>query len=136
GRARWGRAVRATAMDAELAALCGVSTDHAVRLAFALGGALAGAAGLVFALYTNGVYSQHGALSGLVAFTAATLGGVGRPTGALIAGFAIGVLSAFSDFLLAAHWTPVLVLVTLVLVLALRPAGLLGEERTDEPLDR
>jgi branched-chain amino acid transport system permease protein len=134
-RTRPGRAVRATAIDAELAELCGVNTGHAMTLAFALGGGVAGAAGLVYVLYTNGLFTQHGALSGLVAFTAAVLGGIGQPRGALAAGFGLGVFSAFSDFLLDAHWTPVLVLAMLVLALAVRPSGLFGEERPGDPTD-
>ena len=83
-RTRRGRALRACAQDAELARLCGVNHDGTIRLAFAIGGALAGAAAFVFALYYDRPFGQHGAQSGLIALTAAVLGGIGRPKGALL----------------------------------------------------
>lgn len=124
---RAGRMLRACAQDPEQALLCGVDRDGAVRLVFALGGALAGAGAFVFALYYGRPFGQSGAQSGLLAFTAAVVGGVGNPFGALLCGLLLGVLSAFSDYFLPAQWTPVLVLATLVGLLALRPTGLAGE---------
>ncbi|HWQ12642.1 MAG TPA: hypothetical protein VNL77_07580, partial [Roseiflexaceae bacterium] len=130
-RTRLGRALRASAQDPEMARLCGVDHDAAVRLAFAIGGVLAGAAALTFTLYYTQPYTLYGARSGLLAFTAAVLGGIGRPRGALLAGLLLGVAAALSDYFLAAQWTPALLLVLLMLLLMLRPTGLAAEG--DEP---
>lgn len=124
---RFGRSLRAWAQDSEAAALCGINGQRAVRSVFALGGALAGAAAFVFTMYYERPFGQHGAESGLLAFTAAVLGGVGNPGGALVSGLLLGVIAAFSDFFLPAQWTPVLVLAVLIMLLALRPRGLVGE---------
>lgn len=129
---RFGRSLRAWAQDSEAAALCGIHGEQAVRSVFALGGALAGAAAFIFTLYYERPFGQHGAESGLLAFTAAVLGGVGNPVGALLSGLLLGVIAAFSDFFLPAQWTPVLVLAVLIVMLALRPRGLVGE--SDEHL--
>jgi branched-subunit amino acid ABC-type transport system permease component len=126
-RTRLGRALRACAQDAEMARLCGVDRDAAIRLAFAIGGALAGAAALIFTLYYTQPYTLYGARSGLLAFTAAVLGGIGRPRGALAAGLLLGVAASLSDYFLAAQWTPVLLLALLMLLLVLRPTGLAAE---------
>lgn len=126
-----GRMLRACAEDAEMAILCGVDRDQAISGVFALGGALAGAAAFIFTLYYERPFGQHGAESGLLAFTAAVLGGIGNPLGALLSGIILGVLSSFSDFLLPAQWTPVLVLAVLIALLALRPNGLRAEDRGD-----
>jgi|DewCreStandDraft_1066081.scaffolds.fasta_scaffold01020_14 branched-chain amino acid transport system permease protein len=115
-----GRALRASAQHPTLAWLCGVAPRQAARWAFALGGLLAGAAAFLFVLYYNGVYGQHGALSGLAAFTAAALGGLGRPRGALVGGLLLGLLAAASDYLLAPRWTPVLTLTLLVVLMVWR----------------
>lgn len=131
-RTRRGRALRACAQDAELARLCGVNHDGTIRLAFAIGGALAGAAAFVFALYYDRPFGQHGAQSGLIALTAAVLGGIGRPGGAFWAGLLLGILAALSDHFLAAQWTPVIVLAVLILVLIIRPTGLTSEERSED----
>src|SRR5919202_1203296 len=131
-RTRARRAVRACAKDAELAELCGVNRDGAIPLAFAAGGALAGAAAFVFSIYYDRPFAQHGAQSGLIALTAAVLGGIGQATGAFWSGLLLGVLAAFSDFFLQAEWTPVLVLMILIALLVLRPTGLLGAERAED----
>ncbi|HEU5086854.1 MAG TPA: hypothetical protein VFT99_05390, partial [Roseiflexaceae bacterium] len=94
---------------------------------FALGGALGGAAAFIFALYYERPFGQHGAESGLLAFTAAVLGGVGSPFGALAGGILLGMVGSFSDYFLPAQWTPVLVLAILIALLTLRPTGLSGE---------
>ncbi|MBC8160593.1 MAG: hypothetical protein H7Z42_05165 [Roseiflexaceae bacterium] len=115
-------ALLACAQDPEMAQLCGIDRDRAITATFAIGGALAGAAAFVFALYYTHPYTLYGAQSGLIAFTAAMLGGIGRPRGALLAGLMLGIVAAFSDFYLAVQWTPVLLLALLIGLLVLRPA--------------
>ncbi|GAB4185109.1 MAG: hypothetical protein Fur005_47600 [Roseiflexaceae bacterium] len=127
-RTKAGRALRACAQDPEMALLCGIDRDRAIQGVFALGGGLAGAAAFIFAIAYERPFGQHGAESGLLAFTAAVLGGIGSPIGALVAGLLLGVLASFSDFFLPAQWTPVLVLATLIVLLALRPTGLNAED--------
>lgn len=126
-RTKSGRALRACSQDAELAELCGVSRTSIIRLAFAIGGALAGASAFAFTLYYNRPFGQHGAQSGLVAFAAAVLGGIGNPIGAFLSGLLFGVIAALSDYFLAPQWTPVLVLAILIVLLVLRPTGLAGD---------
>lgn len=123
-RTATGRAIRACAQNPELAQICGVNLDGTIRRAFAFGGALAGAAAFVFALYYSRPFGNHGAQSGLIAFTAAMLGGIGSPTGALVSGLTLGISGAFSDYFLAAQWTPVLLQALLIGLLILRPTGL------------
>ncbi len=130
-RTRTGRMLRAYAQDPEGAALCGVDQAAVIRITFALGGALAGAAAFCFVLAYGRAFGQHGAQSGLTAFTAAVLGGVGNPLGALASGLVLGMLGSFSDYLFPAQWTPVLVLGVLVTLLLLRPHGLLGSTTGD-----
>jgi branched-chain amino acid transport system permease protein len=124
---RAGRALRACAQDPEMAQLCGIDHNRAIGGVFALGGALAGAAAFIFTIAYQRPFGQHGAESGLLAFTAAVLGGIGNPLGALLAGIVLGVASSFSDFLLPAQWTPVVVLALLIALLTLRPTGLAAE---------
>jgi branched-subunit amino acid ABC-type transport system permease component len=126
-----GRVFRACTDDAEMAQLCGVSYNSAVRSAFALSGALAGVAACAFALYYGQPFTQYGAQSGLIAFMAAVLGGIGRPIGALLAALTLGVVAAFSDYFLAAQWTPVLLMSILMVLLFLRPRGLRDEGSSD-----
>jgi branched-chain amino acid transport system permease protein len=133
-RTRSGRALRACAQDAEMAQLCGVNHDRAISLAFAIGGALAGAAAFIFTIYYSRPFSQYGVESGLFAFTAAILGGIGRPRGAFLSGLLLGVLAALSDFFISSQWTPVVVLLILIGLLALRPTGLNGEDREQDRL--
>jgi branched-chain amino acid transport system permease protein len=123
-RTRAGRALRARAQDPEMAALCGVNRARASALAFVLGGALAGVAAFVFVVYYSHPFTLYGAQSGLTAFGAAVLGGIGSPVGALAGGLLFGILSSFSDYFLAARWTPVLLLLVLIMLLLIRPARL------------
>ncbi len=127
-----GRALRACAQDAEMSRLCGVDLNGTIRLAFALGGALSGAAAFIFTVYYTHPYTEYGVQSGLFAFTAAILGGIGRPRGAFISGLLLGVFAAFSDFFFASQWTPVLLMLVLIAVLTIRPTGLLGEDQSED----
>lgn len=129
---RTGRALQACAQDADMARLCGVNPDGTIRLAFAIGGGLAGVAAWIFALYYTHPYTLYGAQSGLIAFTAAVMGGIGRPWGAFISGMLLGMLAAFSDYFIATQWTPVLMLGLLMLLLVVRPTGIGGEDESHD----
>jgi branched-chain amino acid transport system permease protein len=129
-RTRTGKAMRAVAQNAELARLLGVDTDAVIGQTFLLGGALVGVAAFTFVTYYTQTFNNAGAQSGLIAFAAAILGGVGNPLGALLAGLVLGVGAAFSDYVLAAQWTPVLLQSLLIALLVVRPAGLTGDDDT------
>jgi branched-chain amino acid transport system permease protein len=127
---RLGRAMRATAQDREAAQLMGIDVNRTIALTFLLGGALAGAAGLISGLYNNTAVFTMGFRAGLNAFTAAVLGGIGNLTGAMLGGVFIGVISALSDGYIGSRWQPVVVFGMLVLVLIFKPSGLLGQAST------
>jgi branched-chain amino acid transport system permease protein len=127
-RTRTGRAIRAISQNEDLAYIVGVNPASIIRRAFMLGGALAGMAAFVFALYYTRPFANAGAQSGLIAFAAAILGGIGNPVGALLAGLLLGVGAAFSDRFLLTQWTPVLIQALLIGLLVLRPSGLGGDE--------
>ncbi len=133
-RTRTGRAIRACAQDAAVAQMCGVNLNRTIRRAFAFGGALTGIAAFTFALYYTRPFGDAGAESGLLAFAAAILGGIGNPIGALLSALLIGVFSSFSDYLLNAAWTPILLLLLFIVLLLLRPTGLAGDERREDLL--
>jgi branched-chain amino acid transport system permease protein len=129
---RLGKAMRATAQDREAAAMMGVNVERIIMLTFFIGGALAGAAGMMFGLYLNTGRYLMGFEAGLKAFTAAVLGGIGNIPGAVLGGYLIGLLSAFSDQYLTSAWTRASVFLILVLVLVFKPTGILGEHTTDK----
>jgi branched-chain amino acid transport system permease protein len=130
-RTRWGKAMRATAQDRETAQAMGIDVERTILLTFFVGGALAGAAGLIQGLYYNIGMWWMGYQAGLRAFTAAVLGGIGNMPGAALGGLVIGFLSAWSDQYISARWTNAIVFSILILVLVFRPQGLLGD-RTPE----
>src|SRR5262249_49211922 len=105
GSTRSGGARRATAQDPEAARLMGINVNATISLTFLPGGMLAGAAGLVYALYETNIWYFQGFKAGLFAFTAAVMGGIGNVRGAVLGGLIIGVIQALSDELLGPHWT-------------------------------
>lgn len=125
-RTRLGRAMRATAEDREAAAMMGVDVDRLIMIAFFIGSALAGASGLIFGLYYHFTSFLIGFTTGLRAFTAAVLGGIGNLPGAMIGGVLIGLIEAASAQFIAAAWSDVIIFSILVIVLVVRPAGLFG----------
>ena len=131
-RTRWGKAMRATAQDRETAAAMGINVERTILVTFFVGGALAGAAGLIQGMYYNIGMWWMGYQAGLRAFTAAVLGGIGSMGGATLGGLAIGFLSAWSDQYISARWTNAIVFSILILVLVFRPHGLLGERTPDK----
>jgi len=123
---RIGKAMQATAQDQEAARMMGVEVDRVVILAFFIGSALAGAAGLIFGLYYNFTSYVIGYSAGLRAFTAAVLGGIGNIAGAMIGGLIIGLIESLGGQFIAVRWTDVIIFSILILVLVLRPTGLMG----------
>ena len=126
-KSRLGRGIRATAQDAETAALMGVNIDRVVMLTFLLGGMLAGAAGALYGIFFEAAKFNIGFLPGIKAFTAAVLGGIGNIRGALVGGLLLGLLENWGATVLGGEWKDVFAFTVLVLVLMFRPTGLLGE---------
>ncbi|HEX2044982.1 MAG TPA: branched-chain amino acid ABC transporter permease [Gaiellaceae bacterium] len=131
---RHGKAMRATAQDQDAAAMMGINVNRTISFTFALAGALAGAAGVLFLLQFNMRYDTGFEL-GLIAFTAAVVGGIGNLTGAVLGGVLIGLIQAFNEGLTVwspgSDWTRSIVFGILIAILVFRPEGLLGE-RTPE----
>jgi branched-chain amino acid transport system permease protein len=125
---RIGRAMRATAQDPEAARLMGINVDTTISLTFLLGGLMAGAAGLIYALYQTTIWFFQGFQAGLIAFTAAVMGGIGNLYGAVLGGLIIGCIQQISDNRIGGEWTPAIVFAYLVLIMVFRPQGLLGEQ--------
>ena len=128
GQSRLGKAMRATAQDPEAAKLMGINVDTTISLTFLLGGLLAGAGGLIYALYQTNVWFFQGFRAGLIAFTAAVMGGIGNLRGAVLGGLIIGCIQQISDNRIGGEWTPVVVFAYLILIMTFKPQGLIGEE--------
>src|SRR5215204_3429579 len=131
GRSRLGKAMRATAQDPEAARLMGINVDTTISMTFLLGGMLAGAAGLIYALYQTTIWYFQGFTAGLVAFTAAVMGGIGNVRGAVLGGLIIGCIQQISDNRIGGQWTPAIVFVYLIAIMVFKPSGLLGEQTRD-----
>jgi branched-chain amino acid transport system permease protein len=128
GRTRYGKAMRATAQDPDAARLMGINVDRTIALTFLIGGLLAGAAGLIYALYNGTIRFNQGFTAGLIAFTAAVMGGIGNLKGAVAGGLIIGVVQSISDDHYGQQWTSAVVFSILILIMVFRPEGLFGEE--------
>jgi branched-chain amino acid transport system permease protein len=127
-RSRMGKAMRATAQDPEAARLMGINVDTTISLTFLIGGFLGGAAGLIYAVYQTNVWYFQGFRAGLIAFTAAVMGGIGNIRGAVLGGVIIGCIQQISDNRIGSKWTEAIVFAYLVLIMVFKPRGLLGEE--------
>jgi branched-chain amino acid transport system permease protein len=134
-KTRQGKAMRATAQDRDAAAMMGINVNRTISFTFVIAGALAGAGGLTYALYFSEVRYDTGFQLGLIAFTAAVLGGIGNLPGAVLGALCIGFIQAFNEGLTwhapGSDWTQSIVFSILILILVFRPEGLLGE-RTPE----
>jgi branched-chain amino acid transport system permease protein len=128
---RQGKAMRATAQDPNAAGLMGINVDRTIALTFILGGALAGAAGVVQILFNQATVYTLGFRFGLNSFTSAVLGGIGNLSGAVLGGIVLGLINAFSDRYISAQWTNAIVFGVLIGILVFRPTGLLGQQLAD-----
>jgi branched-chain amino acid transport system permease protein len=127
-----GKAMRATAQNPTAAQLMGIDINRVIGVTFAIGGALAGFAAVIYPLFNPTIYFQLGFRTGMDAFTAAVLGGIGNLPGAMLGGIFIGLVRAMSDQYIAARWTNSIVFGVLVLILIFRPSGLLGARTRDK----
>ena len=127
-----GKAMRATAQNPTAAALMGIDINRVIGVTFAIGGALAGFAAVVYPLFNPTIYFQLGFRTGMDAFTAAVLGGIGNLPGAMLGGIFIGLVRTMSDQYIAARWTNSIVFGVLVLILIFRPSGILGARTRDK----
>ena len=125
-RTTLGKAMRATAQDADAARMMGIDVDRIVVLTFFLGSALAGAGSLFFGLYYGFTAYYIGYTTGLRAFTSAVLGGIGSIPGAVLGGLFIGLTQSLGGQLLGVKWTDVIIFSILIVVMVVRPSGLLG----------
>lgn len=125
-RTRMGRAMRCTAQDPLMASLVGVSVNRVIALTFFIGSCLAAVAGLLVATYYGKVNYLVGYVAGLKAFTAAVLGGIGNIPGAMLGGILLGVTESLAAGYIGGEYKDVVAFVVLVLVLILKPSGLLG----------
>jgi branched-chain amino acid transport system permease protein len=128
-KSRMGRAMRATSMDRDTARLMGVNPDRVIVLTFVIGGFLAGVAGVLYGNYLQAVDVRIGFQTGIFAFTAAVLGGIGSLKGAVIGAFIIGMIKTLAGQYMpgGTRYDYVWIFVALILVLVFRPQGLFGE---------
>ena len=128
GATRLGRAMRSTAQDREAAQLMGVDINLTIATTFFIGSALAGAGGVVYGLFKGSIVFNLGFDTGLKAFTAAVLGGIGNTAGAALGGFMIGFIQVAAVVTGYSRWQQALIFAVLILVLVFRPSGLLGQQ--------
>jgi branched-chain amino acid transport system permease protein len=123
---RLGKAMRAVSIDREAAAMMGVNVDQVIIFTFFVGSALAGAAGVLTGMVFTRVWHFMGFTAGLKGFTAAVLGGIGNIPGAMLGGFILGITESFAVGFFSSTYKDVVAFVVLIIVLLIRPRGLLG----------
>ncbi|GAB1434217.1 branched-chain amino acid transport system permease protein [Sphaerotilus sulfidivorans] len=138
-KTKLGRAMRATAENPRVAGLMGVRPDHIISATFIIGAALAAIAGIMWAANYGTLQHSMGFMPGLKAFTAAVFGGIGNLTGAMVGGVLLGLIEALgagylgdlTGGLFGSHYVEIFAFLVLILVLTLRPSGLMGERVAD-----
>ncbi|MFC3927119.1 branched-chain amino acid ABC transporter permease [Streptococcus caprae] len=126
-KTKMGKAMRAVSVDSDAAQLMGINVDSTISFTFALGSALAGAAGVLIGLYYNSIQPLMGMTPGIKAFVAAVLGGIGIIPGAALGGFVIGILETFATVIGLSDFRDAIVYFVLIIILLVRPAGILGK---------
>jgi branched-chain amino acid transport system permease protein len=130
-----GKAMRATSQDKDASTLMGINVNKTIAFTFAIGGAMAGAAGLLYQQSIGTTNYNLGFQLGLIAFTAAVLGGIGNLWGAVLGGLVIGLIQGLNDGLPIAFgqaWSQTVVFTILIIILVFKPAGLLGKVTTEK----
>ncbi len=135
-KTKFGRAMRAVALDKKTASLMGIDVDKTISLTFLISGALAGAAGVMWGLHNSMVYYFTGFIPGIKAFTAAVLGGIGNLPGAMLGGLFLGIIESVGPAALGIDFQlkDVIAFLLLIVVLTFRPSGLLGEVLAEEKI--
>lgn len=126
-KTKMGKAMRAVSVDADAAQLMGINVNRTISFTFALGSALAAAGGMLIGLYYNSIDPMMGVVPGLKSFVAAVLGGIGIIPGAALGGFVIGLIETIATALGFSSYKEALVYGVLILILLVRPAGILGK---------
>lgn len=126
-KTKMGKAMRAVSADADAAKLMGINVDNTISFTFALGSALAGAAGVLIGVHYNIVEPLMGMVPGLKAFIAAVFGGIGIIPGALLGGISIGIVQTFAAGYISTMWQDAIVYALLIVILLVKPSGLLGK---------
>jgi branched-chain amino acid transport system permease protein len=122
-----GKAMRAVSHDMDAARLMGINVNNTISATFAIGSALAGAAGVIFGIYYTKIEPLMGIIPGLKAFVAAVLGGIGIIPGAMVGGLVLGVIESLVSAAGFSLWRDGVAFVVLILILIFRPAGLFGK---------
>jgi branched-chain amino acid transport system permease protein len=126
-KTRIGTAIRASAIDQQAARLMGINVNRVIMMVFFVGASLGGVAGLMVGLYYGQINFTMGWIYGLKAFTAAILGGIGNIPGAMVGGILLGIMEALGAAYISIAWKDAISFFVLILILILRPTGLLGE---------
>ncbi|CAM5219626.1 Amino acid/amide ABC transporter membrane protein 1 (HAAT family) OS=Ureibacillus acetophenoni OX=614649 GN=SAMN05877842_105120 PE=3 SV=1 [Ureibacillus acetophenoni] len=131
-KTKTGKAMRAVSHDANAAKLMGINVDNTISATFAIGSALAGAAGVIFGVYYTRIDPLMGVLPGLKAFIAAVLGGIGSIPGAAVGGYVLGVVETIVSAIGFSLWRDAAAFVILILILILKPAGIFGKNAREK----
>lgn len=131
-KSRTGKAMRATSEDKGAAALMGISVNRTISITFAIGSALGALGGILFALAYPQIDPYMGVMPGLKAFVAAVLGGIGIMPGAMLGGFLLGIAESLTKGYLSTRWADAVVFGILIVVLLVKPSGILGKNRREK----
>lgn len=126
-RTRTGKAMRAVSLDKEAAMLMGINVDRTISTTFAIGSALAAAAGVMIGVYYNSINPLMGIIPGLKAFVAAVLGGIGIIPGAMVGGFVMGILETMVSGYSSSLYRDAVAFGVLIIILLIKPTGLFGK---------
>jgi branched-chain amino acid transport system permease protein len=129
---RLGKSMRAVSQNPVAAQLMGINVERVIGSTFLIGGALAGFAAVIYAMYIGTIGFQIGYINGLYAFTAAVLGGIGNIPGAVLGGLVIGMVRSLGSAYVEERWTAALIFGILIVILIFRPSGLLGQRTQDK----
>ncbi|GGA26622.1 MULTISPECIES: branched-chain amino acid ABC transporter permease [Psychrobacillus] len=131
-KTKTGKAMRAVSHDVEAAKLMGINVDNTISATFAIGSALAGAAGVIFGVYYTKIDPLMGVIPGLKAFVAAVLGGIGIIPGAMVGGLVLGVVETIVSALGFSLWRDAAAFIILILILIFRPSGIFGKNTREK----